>query len=270
MAVKLNPVFFALAGCIWSTPVLGAPSTPAPVQPKAAQPAPGEAVKTPVKYVDLRTAFSGWGLPIKSQGRRDTCAVFTFTGALEYALARGTGQNGFRLSEEYLNWAADQIAGEKIDGASYEELLDAFDEWGIAGERFLPYAARYNASLQPTPTALASAREIWKLGFKRHWVAQRTTNGLTDAHINEMRKVLASGWPLCAYGHDHSILIVGFFDDPKMPGGGQFITRNSATQRYETIFYEAAKSEFGSVLWIELVKPEKPQTAPAATNENAG
>ena len=37
-----------------------------------------------------------------------------------------------------------------------------------------------------------------------------------------------------------------------MPGGGQFITRNSATRRYETIFYAAAKAEFGSVLWIEL------------------
>lgn len=215
--------------------------------------------KSAVKSIDLRTAFSNWGLPIKPQGRRNTCAVFTFTGALEYALARGTGQNGFRLSEEYLNWAADEIAGEKEDGASYEELIEAFDEWGISSERLFPYAANYSGST-PSPNALASAKAIWKLVFQRHWIAKRTINGLTDAHIAEMRKVLATGWPLCAYGHAHSILIVGFYDDPKMPGGGQFITRNSATQRYETIFYEAAKDEFGSVLWIELPPQKTDQT----------
>lgn len=245
---KLNSVkrllfFFACLFCFGSTPGL------------RAQPAP-------VKAVDLRTAFFTWGLPIKPQGRRDTCAVFTFTGALEFALARGTGQNGFRLSEEYLNWAADEIAGEKFDGASYEELLAAFDEWGICGERFWPYAARYDGS-SPSRDALVSAQQVWKLAFKRHWIARRTTDGLTDAHLGEMRKVLATGWPLCAYGREHSILIVGFFDDAKMPGGGQFITRNSATQRYETIFYEAAKAEFGSVLWIEL-PPKKTST----TNEH--
>ncbi len=220
-------------------------STPSFAQPGAA----------PVKSIDLRNAFSQWGLPIKPQGRRNTCAVFTFTGALEYALARGTGQNGFRLSEEYLNWAADEIAGEQEDGASYEELIAAFDEWGISSERLFPYAANYTGST-PSRDALASAKAIWKMVFQRHWIANRTINGLTDAHIQEMRKVLATGWPLCAYGHAHSILIVGFYDDPKMPGGGQFITRNSATQRYETIFYEAAKEEFGSVLWIEL-PPQK-------------
>lgn len=239
-----------MAGHAQTTTTPGTPSTPAP---------PNAATSKTVTSIDLRGEFSKYGLPIKPQGRRNTCQVFTFTGAIEYALARGGGYNGLRLSEEYLNWAADEVAGEKDDGGSYEELLQAFDTWGIASERYMPYQARYNTNLKPSQLALTSAREIWNLGFKRHWVAQRTINGLTVEHINAMRKVLASGWPLCAYGHEHSILIVGFQDDPKMPGGGQFITRNSATQRYETIFYEASKSEFGSVLWIEL--PEKKGTA---------
>lgn len=62
---------------------------------------PSQAQALP-KIVDLRNAFKQWGLPIKGQLRRDTCAVFTFTGALEYALAKGTGEIGARLSEEYL------------------------------------------------------------------------------------------------------------------------------------------------------------------------
>jgi len=216
--------------------------------------------KPALKTVDLRWYFTKWGLPIKAQGRRDTCAVFTFTGALEFALARGTGEVGMRLSEEYLNWAADDITQIKFDGASYEDLISAFDKWGISQEKFLTYAARYDANTQPSQAALESARQIWDLGFVRHWIAQRTSNGLKDAQILEMRKVIAAGWPLCAYGRDHSILLVGFQDDPRMSGGGQFITRNSATQRYETIFYGAAKAEFGSVLWIELPGPKAAQS----------
>jgi len=232
-------VLFSLFLGVWSTPA----------RARAAKP------YTP-KIVDLRAAFTQWGLPIKPQGRRDTCAVFTLTGALEYALARGTGQVGVRLSEEYLNWAADDITQIKFDGASYEDLISAFDKWGISAEQYMPYAARYDSSTQPSETALESAKQVWDLGFKRHWVAERTSNGLKDSHTTEMRRVLMSGWPLCAYGRDHSILLVGFQDDPRMNGGGQFITRNSATQRYETIFYAAAKSEFGSVLWIDLPKSE--------------
>jgi hypothetical protein len=209
-------------------------------------------------HIDLRTHFNQWGLPIKAQGARDTCAVFTFTGALEYALAKGLHQRGVRLSEEYLNWAANEVSGQNLDGASYEELIQAFDKWGIAVERFMPYAAQFNPRYTPSEQALQSAREVWELGFTRHWIAQRTVNGLTDANIAEMKKVLLSGYPLCAYGRDHSILIVGFVDDLRNPGGGRFITRNSATRRYETIFYAAAKEEFGSVLWIALAQ-QQPQ-----------
>ena len=211
------------------------------------------------KKIDLRPQFRQWGLPIKPQGRRDTCAVFTLTGALEYALAAGIGQSGLRLSEEYLNWAADDVNGIKFDGASYKDLISAFDKWGISLEKFLPYRERYNQNLQPSKSAFASAKEIWGLGFERHWIAERTENGLSDAQILEMKEVLAAGWPLCAYGVDHSILLVGYQDDSRLNGGGQFITRNSATQRYETIFYDASKTEFGSVLWIDLQVAEAQQ-----------
>jgi C1A family cysteine protease len=201
--------------------------------------------------VDLRATFKQWGLPIKDQGSRDTCAVFTFTGALEYALAKGTGDTGTRLSEEYLNWAANKVSDDDEDGASYEDLISAFDKWGICESSLMPYLSRYG-SPEPTRDALNNAMQIWQLGFKRHWIARRTENGLDDSKLVEMKKVLASGWPLCAYSRDHSILLVGYQLDDKMPGGGQFITRNSATQRYETIYFEASKTEFGSVLWIDL------------------
>jgi hypothetical protein len=215
-------------------------------------PAPQPTPAAP-RTIDLRNAFTQWGLPIKPQGRRDTCAVFTFAGALEYALARGTGERGVRLSEEYLNWAANEVAQENYDGASYEELLAAFDKWGISEFKYMPYEAQYRGP-RPSQDALKSARVIWNIGFQRHWIARRTENGLDDKHLEEMKKVIVTGWPLCAYGRDHSILVVGFQEDARMPGGGQFITRNSATRRYETIFFAASKTEFGSVLWIDAGK----------------
>ncbi len=71
-----------------------------------------------------------------------------------------------------------------------------------------------------------------------------------------MKAVLAAVWPLNAYGVDQSIFLVGFQDDARMSGGGQFITHNSATQCYETIFYAVSSEEFDSVLWIDLVRCE--------------
>lgn len=231
--ICLLSVFLASGRSVWADPAPDAPEKPA--APRA---------------IDLRGEFTQWGLPIKPQGHRDTCAVFTFTGALEFALARGTNRRGIRLSEEYLNWAANVVANQNYDGASYEELIAAFDKWGICEFKYMPYDSNYR-SPSPSQDAVKSARQVWNLAFQRHWIARRTENGLDDDHIEEMKEVLLDGWPLCAYGRDHSILLVGFTEDPKMQGGGQFITRNSATQRYETIFFDASKDEFGSVLWID-------------------
>jgi len=102
--IKFLAVTFGLflLSTSWSTPLRAQPNT-----------AP--------KYVDLRGAFTQWGLPIKAQGQRDTCAVFTLTGALEYALAKSTDEKGVRLSEEYLNWAANEVAGE----CDNKRVLDA-------------------------------------------------------------------------------------------------------------------------------------------------
>jgi hypothetical protein len=242
---RLLFLILCLASIPASTHVLRADPRPPDNTPGAVKPLP--------QYVDLRANFAQWGLPIKPQLKRDTCAVFTFSGALEYALGKGTGGRGERLSEEYLNWAANEIADDDEDGASYEDLIAGFDKWGICRDVLMPYQARYT-STQPTRDALASAKEVWGLGFKRHWIARRTVNGLDDSQIAQMKKVLASGYPLCAYGVDHSILLVGYYEDAKDPSESYFITRDSAIKRYETIYFDASKDEFGSVLWIELPK----------------
>ena len=58
--------------------------------------------------VDLRTNFVKWRLPLKKQGARNTCSVFTTVAGMEYALSKKF-DSGIRLSEEYLNWACNQV-----------------------------------------------------------------------------------------------------------------------------------------------------------------
>ena len=73
--------------------------------------------------------------------------------------------------------------------------------------------------------------------------------GLTDHHIAEIKATLAKKWPVCggmrwpkkavwkesvlqmctpdAVFDGHSVLLVGYKDDPQAPGGGLFLIRNS-------------------------------------------
>src|SRR4051812_35065303 len=52
------------------------------------------------KAVDLRPIFKRWNLAPKRQGARNTCSVFTTTGALEFAVSKHYDR-GTRLSVEY-------------------------------------------------------------------------------------------------------------------------------------------------------------------------
>ncbi len=200
--------------------------------------------------VDLRPEFGKWRLSIKRQGARNTCGVFAVSGALEFALAKKLDR-GVRLSEEYLNWSANVASGDGQDGATYSELVDGFNRWGICRETIMPYAPNYNAFNGPGAAAMDDAQNIWKMGFQRHWIMRGRRVTITD--LIEVKKILSSGYPVCGES-EHCLLLVGYQDDPRSPGGGTFLTRNSATVRYETMSYAEAAQKFYSLLWIDLPK----------------
>lgn len=209
----------------------------------------------PVRQVDLRPVFSGYNLTIKRQGARDTCHVFTVVAALEFAVAQKYDY-GVGLSEEYLNWAANQASQQWQDGASFVELAQALKRWGISEEQHMPYVPAYNPAYQPRQAALDSARQIHKLKFRWHWIKAPNENAgaadrLNDAHIEAMKNVLRRGWPVCA-GREHNILIVGFRDNARQPGGGAFIVRNSNSNQYRSMTYQETKAKSGAALWIDL------------------
>jgi hypothetical protein len=200
--------------------------------------------------MDLSPAFATWGLGVKSQRRRDTCAVFTITGALEYGLARSL-DDGVPMSEEYLNWAANDVSGDWRDGATFSELQRGFSKWGIAEDADMPYQRVFNASYVPTESAMSTARQMWEMKPKWNWIARDSTEGLSDAHIAAIKRVLARGWPVAA-GGEHCMLIVAYTDNNSQAGGGMFLMRDYATSRNKRMTYAEAQRKFASLLWIQF------------------
>jgi hypothetical protein len=147
----------------------------------------------PATRVDLSPEFARWKLSMKSQLRRDTCAVFTVTGALEYGLSKNLDY-GVRLSDEYLNWAANEANGDWGDGALFTELQRGFTKWGIAEEADMPYNRAFSTAYVPEEGALASARQVWEMRPKWNWIVRDSANGLTNAHIATIKRVLRSDW----------------------------------------------------------------------------
>lgn len=209
--------------------------------------------------IDLRPQFASFDLTPRRQGKRNTCSVFTTAAALEFALSRHRGE-GTELSVEYLNWACNQVTRHKpVDrGQFFHDLLKGFDRHGICLETEMPYAKTFSADYTPSQRAIEEADQIGATPFTIHWINPwKKQQGLSETQLNEIKIVLASGWPVAA-GSSHSRLLVGYTDDANQPGGGSFITKDSGKGKYSTVTYEFAKSKIGDVFWIEApLKPAK-------------
>ncbi|HEX8463750.1 MAG TPA: hypothetical protein VF627_03960 [Abditibacterium sp.] len=210
--------------------------------------------------VDLSPLFERWSLSLKAQRMRDTCAVFTVTGALEFALSKNLGE-GVRFSEEYLNWAANDANGDRADGATFPQLQRGFSKWGIAAENDMPYRANFSASLAPTEAALGGAREVWSLKPKWNWLVRDRSGGLSLEHLAAIKRVLKRGYPVAA-GGEHCMLIVACYEN--WEGGGTFLARDYARSSYETLTFAEVQRRFHSLLWVEFPtqaedKNEKPE-----------
>jgi len=202
------------------------------------------------RRVDLRPRLAGWGIMPRRQGRRGTCSVFVVAGALEYALARKLDQ-GAHLSVEFLNWASNKAIGHDGDGGFFHDILKGSDAYGVCREEQLPYRAEFDPELRPGEEALQAAREIRERGLVVHWINPwKKEAGLTDEHMAQIKAALDAGWPVAAGSH-HSVLLVGYIDDPSHAGGGHFIARDSGSGGYTEPTYAFVQEKVGDVFWIE-------------------
>ncbi len=75
---------------------------------------------------------------------------------------------------------------------------------------------------------------------------------LNDTELAEIKRVLRTGNPIAA-GSGHSRLLVGYKDDATKPGGGTFITKDSALNRFDEVTYEFVRKDVCDVFWVENV-----------------
>jgi hypothetical protein len=230
--------------------------------------------------VDLNPSFRKSGLEPRAQGKRPTCSVFVVAQALELAVARKTGR-GRRLSVEFLNWASNDATGKPRDGGNFLDLWKGFQKYGICAEEAMPYLERFRRSGAPTAEARAGAKELLALGFRLHWIKEWDPHrGLTSRQLQRIRETLAAGSPVCggflwpkqqvweksilqmcprdAVRDGHSVLLVGYRDDPELPGGGVFLIRNSGGEHREGLLtYEYVKAYMNDAAWIGCVADER-------------
>ncbi len=246
------------------------PQTPSPVPNAAAD------------SVDLRPALDKSGVQLRPQGARGTCSVFTVTAAIEYALAR-SGQPAKCLSVEFLNWASNQAAGEADDGSFFSDLWSGFEKHGLCDEQEMPYCDQFDPKRQPSPAALANARQTVATGLTLHWIKPwDPSKGLNDDQFTAVKTTLQAGWPVCGgflwpkqakwsgnvlgwapregVRDGHSVLLYGFRDDPGQPGGGVFLIRNSSKgPGYGAMTYEYVRAYMNDAVWVECQQPSASQ-----------
>lgn len=230
------------------------PHKAAPAQTAPAQPAPTESA--PATSADLRPQLEALGFTPRPQGPRGTCSIFTTCSAIEFALAKRSGK-AVRMSPEYLNWAGATATNRPSDGNFFHNALAGWEAHGLCSEEAMPYEAAYDAARKPSPRAAEEASKIKadsKGTIAVRWIVPWTPDhfGVNDAQFKEIKRVLASGYPVAA-GSGHSRLLVGFKDDPQQPGGGTFITLDSGSNRFDSVTYEFVQKQVADVFWVEAM-----------------
>jgi len=237
--------------------------------------------------VDLRPAFDRFGLAPRSQGSRSTCSLFAVAGVANYEWLRGESKAGTRFSEEFLIWAADEATGMAGDQAMFYEAIHGLNAFGICREELMPYGAASDASRKPSEEAIRDAADRagrWQVHWIRRW---DTSRPVEEGEIASVKRALADGHPVAcglrwpksnraeelvappaadAVYDGHSIILVGYADDPDRPGGGIFRFRNSRGPRWGdrgcgVMSYAYVRAYANDAVWLEMGPPgcERPR-----------
>ena len=179
-------------------------------------------------------------------------------GALEFGLARKTRKPAI-LSVDFLNWASNEVAGNKDDGSIFSDCLAGFRRYGLCAESLMPYHTTSDPDRAPSPEAIKKAaalrREVGD-SLQVHWILPYWNDepGLSNRAFMEVKATLARGFPV-AFGSGHSILLVGFRDDASKDGGGEFFVKDSLQSAFGVVSYAHVKEKPYDVYWINFQQP---------------
>lgn len=205
--------------------------------------------------IDLVDNYEDWGLEPRHQGNRGTCSVFAVTHLLDYTLA-SAGMDA-EISPEFLNWAADQAAGHRQDGAFFHHILEGLATYGFVMETDRGYRQQYRPNWNPSNRLLerAAKNREWLLStrsYKVHWIREPgVEQGMSATHLDQIIAALEQGYPV-AIGGTHSICLLGYEgrggDDDK----GLFTAVDSAPGDFRKINHHYMTNEAIEAFYIEL------------------
>ncbi len=232
--------------------------------------------------VNLVPEFRRLGLAPRVQGGRDTCSVFAITALADFECTRNTPPPHARFSEEFLIWAANEATGRSDDPAMFYEAISGLNAFGICAESLMPYKKTGDAGRKPSPEALDDAarrKARWQVRWLRRWNVERP---MDDAELLAVKASLADGhpvacglrWPKSPRSHEllevpppgevhdgHSVVFVGYEDDPKQGGGGTFAFRNWegagwGNEGYGVMSYAYARAYANDAVGLRIGPPK--------------
>jgi hypothetical protein len=192
--------------------------------------------------VDLRERMP----PVRSQGRRGTCVAFACVAVREFLLGEESAQGD--LSEQFLYWGCKRRDLFQGPGTFVWTGMTCLEEDGVCVEQVWPYNPQPiegNEGQGPPPDDAARKATDYQIG---DW------QKLRSRWVNALRQELARTRPIAfavpVYTYwftepvrstgdirlplstdeiegGHAMCMVGYQDDPDVPGGGMFLVRNS-------------------------------------------
>jgi len=248
--------------------------------------APGRSVlPTLVNLIDLMP-------PVRDQKERGTCVAHACAAVREYLLGPDASAAA-NLSEQYLYWACKEKDNWPGEGTWIKVGMEVLQAQGICPEPVWPYNPKKVADNEGQGPAPADAQEAA--------AAYKIAKGelLQARWVDNMKQMLAAGKPVAfavpVYRYwltepakstgdvrmplsneqtigGHAMAMVGYQDDPSVPGGGYFMIRNSWGETwakdsalgagYARLPYQFI-SQFGRSAYSAAVSaPPKPEPQP--------
>lgn len=232
--------------------------------------------------VDLVPQFRKAGLAPWNQAGRDTCSLHAVTGAANFEWSKTQSGMSTPFSTEFLVWAAREACAKDHDQAMFYEAIQGLNAFGLCPEKSMPnQPTATDPERKPSQDALKESQTLrnrWNARWIRRWDVQRR---MPDRQLTEIRRALAEGhpvacglrWPKSKKDEEliqppapegvrdgHSILLVGYRDDAKQPGGGVFRFRNSygaqwGNEGYGLMSYAYVQAYANDAFYLELLPP---------------
>ncbi len=198
------------------------------------------------KTASIRQNFAAFDLPVCSQNG-PWCWDYTTVGVLEYEAAAQLGQK-CALSPGYLAWSAQATDSKGSGGSNFGRANRGLENFGAVP---LASCGEPVGNSIPSPDSQAVALGQSFGDIELHWIRFWNRKPASTEQLSAMKSDIVAGHPV-AVGMQwpnhasfvpgstllktprkrqvfdgHCVILVGYDDDPAIPGGGSFTFRNS-------------------------------------------